>query len=68
MAIRKLDISGILSRFKVGEKTLIIGMSFIVGLLSGFGNMIFRATMDFVHNVFFVGGISLLSIDEGGFY
>ncbi len=68
MAIRKLDISGMLSRFKVGEKTLIIAMSFIVGLLSGFGNMIFRSTMDFVHYVFFIGGSSLLNIDEGGFF
>jgi CIC family chloride channel protein len=57
-----------LSQFAVGEHTVIIGMSVIVGLLSGFANMLFRATMNLVHNIIFVGGSALLHISEGGYY
>jgi len=54
--------------FRLGEHTTIIIMSVIVGLLSGFANVIFRATMHFVHEFIFVGGSALLRISEGGYY
>ncbi len=54
--------------FRLGDHTIIIVMSVIVGLLSGFANVIFRATMHFVHEVIFVGGSELLHISEGGYY
>ncbi|GBD96930.1 MAG TPA: chloride channel protein [Nitrospirae bacterium] len=57
-----------LSQFKIGEHPVIIAMSVVVGLLSGFANILFRATMHFVHNIVFVGGSDLLNINEGGFY
>lgn len=58
-----------LSLVSVGEHTaIIIAMSMVVGLLSGFANILFRATMNFVHEVIFIGGSGLLHIDEGGFY
>ncbi|HDH04918.1 MAG TPA: chloride channel protein [Nitrospirae bacterium] len=57
-----------LSQFKIGEHPVIIAMAVVVGLLSGFANILFRATMHFVHNVIFVGGSDLLNINEGGFY
>ncbi len=52
----------------MGEHTIIIAMSIIIGLLSGFANMLFRATMNFVHEIVFVGGSALLRIGEGGYY
>ena len=57
-----------LSKIKLGEQTIIIIMSVIVGLLSGFANMLFRSTINLVHDIVFVGGSVLLNIKEGGFY
>jgi CIC family chloride channel protein len=57
-----------LSQVKLGEQTIIIIMSVIVGLLSGFANMLFRSTINLVHKIVFVGGSVLLNIKEGGFY
>lgn len=57
-----------LSKIKLGEQTIIIIMSVIVGLLSGFANMLFRSTINLVHEIVFVGGSILLNIKEGGFY
>ncbi len=57
-----------LSQIKLGEQTIIIIMSVIVGLLSGFANMLFRSTINLVHEIVFVGGSVLLNIKEGGFY
>lgn len=54
--------------FRLGEHTTIIIMSVIVGLFSGFANVIFRAVMHFVHELIFVGGSALLHISEGGYY
>jgi CIC family chloride channel protein len=69
MKFLKTDsLSGKLNRFKIGEQTIIIVMSVVVGLLSGFANMLFRATMNFVHEVIFIGGSDLLRIAEGGYY
>jgi CIC family chloride channel protein len=69
MKFLKTDsLSGKLNRFKIGEQTIIIVMSVVVGLLSGFANMLFRATMNFVHEVIFIGGSDLLLIAEGGYY
>jgi CIC family chloride channel protein len=57
-----------LSRIKIGENTVIIAMSVVVGLLSGCANILFRSTLHFVHKVIFVGGSDLLRIHEGGYY
>jgi CIC family chloride channel protein len=57
-----------LSKIKIGEQTIIIVMSVIVGLLSGLANIIFRATMNFVHEIIFIGGSTILKINEGGLY
>ena len=56
------------STLQVGEHTILIAMSIVVGILSGFANILFRATMHFVHEVVFIGGSSLLHIDKGGIY
>ncbi len=57
-----------LSKIRLGEQTIIIIMSVIVGLLSGFANMLFRSAINLVHEIVFVGGSVLLNIKEGGFY
>lgn len=57
-----------ISKIKIGEQTIIIVMSVIVGLLSGLANIIFRATMTFVHKIIFTGGSAFLRINEGGIY
>ena len=57
-----------LSQVKVGEQTIIIIMSVIVGLLSGFANMLFLSCINLVHKIVFLGGSVLLNINEGGFY
>lgn len=66
--IKDLQIFSRLAKIKVGEQTIIIIMSVIVGLLSGLANMLFRSTINLVHDVVFIGGSILLNIKEGGFY
>ena len=65
---KKATILKKLSELTVGENTVIIAMSVVVGLLSGFANIVFRATMHFVQKIVFVGGSDLLNINEGGYY
>ncbi len=57
-----------LFKIRLGEQTIIIIMSVIVGLLSGLANMLFRSTINLVHEIVFIGGSVLLNIKEGGFY
>jgi len=69
MKIRINKILDRLSQFNVGEHTVvIISMAVVIGILSGFANVLFRAAIHFVHEVVFVGGSDLLNIDKGGFY
>jgi CIC family chloride channel protein len=53
---------------KIGEQPTLIIMSFIVGILAGVANVMFRTTMDLAHTYIFVGGSRLLHIAEGGIY
>ncbi len=62
------QIMATLSKIRVGEQTIIIIMSVIVGLLSGLANILFRSTLSLVHEVVFIRGSALLHINEGGFY
>lgn len=55
-----------LLKFRLGEHTVIIAMSIVVGMLSGFANILFRSALHLVHRVIFEGGSSLLRIGEGG--
>lgn len=57
-----------LLKLRIGERAIIIIMSMIVGLLSGFANMLFRSTMTLVHKVIFEGGSELLHINKGGIF
>ncbi len=50
------------------ENTFLIISSVIVGVLGGAANILFRSTLQFVHNVIFVHGSQLLGITRGGWY
>jgi chloride channel protein, CIC family len=51
-----------------GEHAVMIILAFLIGLLAGTANVIFRFALDFVHRWVFVGGSNLLGIGEGGFH
>jgi CIC family chloride channel protein len=61
-------IYSLISKVKLSERTVIITMSVLVGILSGLANIIFRATMHLVQTVVFNGGMSVFHIDKGGLY
>jgi CIC family chloride channel protein len=52
----------------LGEHTVLIILSFLIGLLAGAANVLFRTTMNFVYDQVFLGGQHLLRIDQGGYY
>jgi len=53
---------------RTDENTFLIISSMIVGVLGGAANILFRSTLQFVHNVVFVHGSQLLGITRGGWY
>ncbi|MDA8083307.1 MAG: chloride channel protein [Nitrospiraceae bacterium] len=57
-----------LSAINIGDQPLIIIMAFIIGLLAGAVNVLFRTVMNFSHEIIFEGGTSLLHIGAGGYY
>ncbi|MDA8325187.1 MAG: chloride channel protein [Nitrospiraceae bacterium] len=58
----------VLKKFHITEHTALIILSFLVGALAGLANILFRATMNFIHQLVFVQGSKLLSIDHGGMF
>ncbi len=54
-----------LQRIRPSEHTAILYMSVAVGLLAGFGNILYRRLIDLVHWVVFESGWELLGLDEG---
>jgi chloride channel protein, CIC family len=50
------------------ESTFLIISSVIVGVLGGVANILFRSTLQFVHEVVFVHGSQVLGITRGGWY
>ncbi len=49
-----------------GEQTRMITIAAFIGVMSGIVIIIFRESVDFVHEVIFVGGTHLLGIEQGG--
>lgn len=58
----------LLEKAGTDEHTVLIIMSFAVGVLAGLANIMFRSTMDFVHAGIFEKGMELLRIGRGGTY
>ena len=54
-----------LQRIRPSEHTAILYMSVAVGLLAGFGNILYRRLIDLVHWLVFESGWDLLGLDEG---
>ncbi len=54
-----------LQRIRPSEHTAILYMSVAVGLLAGFGNILYRRLIDVVHWLVFESGWDLLGLDEG---
>ncbi len=52
----------------LGEHAVMIILAFMIGILAGTANVLFRSTMNFVHKWIFVGGSDLLHIGDGGFH
>lgn len=50
------------------EHTTLVIMAFLVGILAGAANVMFRTAMGLAHDVIFIGGSKLLHIQEGGVY
>jgi CIC family chloride channel protein len=53
---------------RTDEGTFLVVSSVVVGLLGGAANILFRSSMQFVHNHIFVGGSNLLHITDGGWH
>ncbi|HAR45926.1 MAG TPA: Cl- channel voltage-gated family protein [Nitrospiraceae bacterium] len=68
--LRKFALENLrwLPNFKPGEHTALIIQAFIIGILAGLLNIAFRSTMEFVNNVIFKGGSTLLGVDQGGLH
>ncbi len=49
-----------------GENTRMIAVAMFIGVMSGVLSIVFRETVDFIHEVFFVGGSEWLGVHEGG--
>ncbi len=72
----KIDIPKMIERFlkvfsripRLGEQTTLIIMAFVVGILAGAANVMFRTTMELAHSLIFMGGWRLFHIYEGGMY
>jgi len=54
--------------FRLGPHTSLIVMAFLIGLLSGGANMLFRSVLEFCKSMILDGGSELLGIYKGGFY
>jgi chloride channel protein, CIC family len=53
---------------RIGEQPTLIIMAFVVGILAGIANVMFRTTMDLAHEFIFVDGSRLFHLAEGGMY
>ncbi len=62
------EMAALLKKFHMPEHTALIILSVLVGVLAGLANVLFRTSMNFVHQLFFIHGANLLEINRGGIY
>ncbi|MDA8155012.1 MAG: chloride channel protein [Actinomycetota bacterium] len=62
----KRDITALLKRFDLSGQTPLLIQAVVIGLLAGGLDVAFRSTLNYVHNVIFLGGWALLGIEKGG--
>ena len=58
-------IRSLLENLRPSEHTALLGMAIVVGLLGGFGNILYRRMIEFVHRVVFEGGGEWLNLERG---
>ncbi len=58
----------LIRRVQQSESTFLIFAAVVIGVLAGGANVLFRTSMQFVHNVIFQGGSRLLHITDGGWH
>jgi CIC family chloride channel protein len=63
---KSLQIYHLAADLRTDENTILIISSTIVGILGGAANILFRSTLQFVHDVIFVRGSELLGITQSG--
>ncbi len=57
-----------IGRILPGESFRVIAIAACIGLMAGAANILFRATVAFVHDILFVGGSALLGVAQGGLH
>ena len=62
------ELAALLKKLHMPEHTALIILSVLVGVCAGLANVLFRTTMNFVHQMFFIHGANLLAINRGGIY
>ncbi len=62
------ELAALLKKFHMQEHTALIILSALVGVCAGLANVLFRSTMNFVHQLFFIHVANLLEINRGGTY
>lgn len=55
-------------RILPGESFRVLAIAAFIGLMAGGANILFRATVDLVHNNLFVGGSAFLGLEKGGLH
>ncbi|MDT8336044.1 MAG: chloride channel protein, partial [Desulfurivibrionaceae bacterium] len=61
-----LSFMGRLKKFMPGENSLMVIIASMIGLAAGLANIVFRTVTEFVHEMIFVPGETLVS--QGGWY
>ncbi len=62
------EMAALFKKFHIHEHTALIILSVLVGIAAGLANILFRTTMRFVHQLFFIQAAALLDINRGGMY
>jgi CIC family chloride channel protein len=65
---RGADVYRIITRLRTDEGTFLVVASVVVGILAAATNILFRTSMQFVHDMLFVRGSQLLHIADGGWH
>jgi CIC family chloride channel protein len=63
-----MGVYDIITRLRTDEGTFLVVASAVVGVLAAATNILFRASMQFVHDTIFLRGSQLLHIADGGWH
>jgi CIC family chloride channel protein len=68
LKFRSQQIYRVAANLRTDEGTFLIVSSVVVGALAGGANILFRSSLQMVHNVIFLGGSKMLGISGGGWH